>query len=228
MAHSLRLVEHRLEAGALLSFSEGPRVIFVRAGALRVVGADPDQGGAPVGKDAAVFAAGACGVQSYREALSLLVFELVPQPPAAARGRVLLEHPIALDPKRAWLMRCDRVDFALGGVASPHGHKGGGIRCLLRGALRVAVGAAPGRLMRPGDAWFESGREPVRAEASADEETAFIRCAILPAEIRGEASIVYVHAADAARSRPRTYTIYVDEPFSLSPSGGEGRVRGRG
>ena len=32
MARSLRLVEHRLEAGALLSFSEGPRVIFVRAG----------------------------------------------------------------------------------------------------------------------------------------------------------------------------------------------------
>lgn len=225
MAYSLRLVEHRLEAGALLSFVQGPRVIFVRAGALRVVGADPDQ--APVGEDAAVFAAGACGVQSYREALSLLVFELVRQPPAAARGRVLLEHPIALDPKRDWLMRCDRVDFAPGGVAPAHGHRGGGIRCLLRGALRVTVGEAPGRLMRPGDAWFESGRDPVVAEASATEETAFIRCAILPAEIRGQSSLVYVDPADAARSRPRTYTIYVEEPFSLSPEGERVGVRGR-
>lgn len=215
MAHSLRLVEHRLEPGELLAFTEGPRVLFVRSGALRVVGAHAGEEGAPVPQDAAIFAAGACGVQSYREALSVLVFELVRQPPAAARGRVLLEHPIALDRARAWLMRCDRVDFALGGVAPAHGHRGGGIRCLLRGALRVRVGDAPGRLMAPGDAWFESGREPVVAEASATEETAFVRCAVLPAEIRGQSSITYVDPADAARSRPRTYTIYVDEPFSL-------------
>jgi quercetin dioxygenase-like cupin family protein len=213
MAWSLRLVEYRLEAGALLSFTGGPRVIFVRAGELRVVGADPDQ--AHVGEDAAVFAAEASGVQSYREALTVLVFELVRQPPAPARGRVLLEHPIALDAGRSWLMRCDRVDFVPGGVAPAHGHKGGGIRCLLRGALRVTVGDAPGRLMRPGDAWFESGQEPVVAEASATEETSFVRCAILPAEIRGQSSIVYVDPAEGARMRPRTYTMYVDEPFTL-------------
>ena len=212
MAFSLRLVEHRLEAGELLSFIGGPRVIFVRAGALRVVGADPDQ--AHVGADAAVFAAEASGVQSYREALAVLVFELVAQPPAPARGRVLLEHPIALDADGAWLMRCDRVDFVPGGVAPAHGHKGGGIRCLLRGALKVMVGDAAPRLMRPGDAWFESGREPVVAEASSAEDTSFVRCAILPVEIRGQSSIVYVDPAEGARMRPRTYTMYVDEPFT--------------
>ena len=213
MPWSLRLVEHSLEAGELLAFTGGPRVIFVRAGALRVVGADPDQ--AHVGADAAVFAAEASGVQSYREALAVLVFELVPQPAPSARGRVLLEHPIALDPARAWLMRCDRVDFVPGGVAPAHGHKGGGIRCLLQGSLRVTVGEAAPRVMRPGDAWFESGREPVVAEASATEATAFVRCAILPAEIRGQSSIVYVDPAEGARMRPRTYTMYVDEPFTL-------------
>ena len=208
MAWSLRLVEHRLEAGELLSFTGGPRVIFVRAGALRVVGADPDQ--AHVGADAAVFAAEASGVQSYREALAVLVFELVPQPPPPARGRVLLEHPIALAAGRAWLMRCDRVDFVPGGVAPAHGHKGGGIRCLLRGALRVTVGAAPRRLMRPGDAWFESGREPVVAEASSTEET-LVRPLRHPA--RGDprqSSIVYVDPAEprgCARGRiPCTWT----------------------
>jgi hypothetical protein len=213
MAWSLRLVEHRLEAGELLAFTGGPRVMFVRAGALRVVGADLDQ--AHVGADAAVFAAEASGVQSYREALAVLVFELVTQPAPPARGRVLLEHPIALDPARAWLMRCDRVDFVPGGVAPAHGHKGGGIRCLLQGSLRVTVGEAAPRFMRPGDAWFESGREPVVAEASATEATAFVRCAILPAEIRGQSSIVYVDPAEGARMRPRTYTMYVDEPFTL-------------
>ncbi len=213
MAWSLRLVEHRLEAGELLAFTGGPRVIFVRAGALRVVGADPDQ--AMIGADAAVFAAEASGVQSYREALAVLVFALVPQPPPPVRGRVLLEHPIALDPGRPWLMRCDRVDFVPGGVAPAHGHKGGGIRCLLRGALKVTVGDAAPRLMRPGDAWFESGREPVVAEASTTEDTSFVRCAILPAEIHGQSSIVYVDPAEGARMRPRTYTMYVDEPFTL-------------
>jgi len=213
VAWSLRLVEHRLKAGELLSFDSGPRVIFVRSGALRVVGTHPDQ--PHVGEDAAVFAAEASGVQSYREALAVLVFELLRQPPPPARGRVLLEHPIALNPGGAWLMRCDRVDFVPGGIAPAHGHKGGGIRCLLRGALRVTVGDAPGRLMRPGDAWFESGREPVVAQASAAEETSFVRCAILPAAIRGQSSIVYVDPAEGARMRPRTYTMYVDEPFTL-------------
>ncbi|HTK92009.1 MAG TPA: hypothetical protein VL948_17375 [Verrucomicrobiae bacterium] len=213
MAWSLRLVEHRLAAGALLSFDAGPRVIFVRSGALRVVEADPHH--APVGADAAVFAAEGSGVQSYREELTVLVFELVRQPPGPARGRVLLEHPIALAAGRPWVMRCDRVDFVLGGIAPAHGHKGGGIRCLLRGELRVAVGKAPGQVMRPGDAWFESGREPVVARASATEETSFVRCAILPAEIRGQSSIVYVDPAEGARMRPRTYTMYVDEPFTL-------------
>ena len=214
MAWSLRLVEHRLEAGAIRSFSKGSRVLFVRAGTIRLVTPGHAEGGASVGREAAVFAAGACGVQCYRDALSFLAFELVRQPPPPAGGRVFLEHPIALDPKAAWLMRCDRVDFAPGGVAPRHGHRGGGIRCLLRGSLTVTVGDAPGRLMRPGDCWFESGREPVLAQASATEETSFVRCAILPAEIRGTTSILYVDPADATRGRPRTYTVFVDEPIT--------------
>jgi hypothetical protein len=69
--------------------------------------------------------------------------------------------------------------------------------------------------MRPWDAWFESGREPVLAVASKDEDTSFVRVAVLPAEIRGHSSIVYVNAADATRGRPRTYTVFVDEPIAL-------------
>jgi quercetin dioxygenase-like cupin family protein len=120
-----------------------------------------------------------------------------------------------LDPAASWLLRCDRVDFERGAVAPRHGHRGGGIRCLLRGRLEVTVGDAPMRTMKSGDAWFESGREPVLAVAAADEDTSFIRVAVLPAEIRGQSSIVYVDPAEATRSRPRTYTVFVDEPISL-------------
>src|SRR6185295_16030480 len=87
--------------------------------------------------------------------------ELVRQPPPPAGGRVLLEHPIDLAGGAGWLMRCDRVDFDPGGVAPPHRHRGGGIRCLLQGRLEVTVGEGSPRAVAPGGAWFESGREPV-------------------------------------------------------------------
>ena len=95
-------------------------------------------------------------------------------------------------------MRCDRVDFEPGGVAPLHRHQGGGIRCLLRGRLEVTVGEGAPRAVAPGEAWFESGREPVLAVAARDEETSFIRVSILPVAIRGQSSILYVDPADAA------------------------------
>ena len=136
--------------------------------------------------------------------------------PAGSDAKVLLEHAIDLDPRAEYLMRANRVDSAPGGVALPHRHRGGGIRCLIAGALEVTVGDAPARGVTPGGAWFESGREPVLAVASKDEDTSFIRVAILPREIRGRTSIMYVNPADAERGRPRTYTIFVDEPIDIS------------
>jgi hypothetical protein len=144
---------------------------------------------------------------------TLLRYELVREG-ARAADPPLLAHGVALDPGGAYLMRCDRVDFDLGGEALPHGHKGGGIRCLVQGALELRVEGEPDRVIRPGEAWFESGREPVYARASATELTSFIRCSILPREIRGQSSIVYVNPADAG-SKPRTYTVLADEPIEL-------------
>ena len=146
---------------------------------------------------------------------TLLRWELVAAD-AAADGELVLEQAMDLVPAAAWLMRCDRVEFDPGGIALPHRHRGGGIRCLVAGALEVTVGAAAPRLVRPGGAWFESGREPVLARASASEPTSFIRVAILPAEIRGQTSILYVDPADAARGRPRRYTVWVDAPIAVA------------
>jgi hypothetical protein len=136
---------------------------------------------------------------------------------AASGGRdgLVLEHAIDVDPAQLYLMRADRVEFELGGVALPHGHRGGGIRRLLTGELEVTVGEAAPRVMKVGDAWFESGREPVLAKASHTVPTSFIRVSVLPREIRGKSSIVYVDPADAGRAKPRTYTVYVDEPIEI-------------
>jgi quercetin dioxygenase-like cupin family protein len=198
---TLRLTEDRLGPGARLRLGATPRVLYT-------------------GERGAILCTGAV-VLGVAVETSMLRFELLraTEPATSAVGKIdwrqLLEHAIELDPAHSWLMRCDRVDFAPGGVALPHGHRGGGIRCLLTGTLEVTIGDGPPRLMRPGDAWFESGREPVLAKASADTPTAFVRVSVLPSEIRGQSSIVYVDPADATRGRPRQYTVYVDEPVEL-------------
>jgi quercetin dioxygenase-like cupin family protein len=222
--YQLRLTEDRLEPEA----SAGPltaanRVLYVLAGEVDVAGGGGDS---RVGENSAWHGSGACVVRASEGGARVLRYELLADasPPAALReaggtARLLLEHAIDLDPAEQYLMRCDRVDFEPGGVALPHGHRGGGIRCLIAGALEVTVGDRPARLMQVGDAWFESGREPVLAVASRERPTSFIRVSILPREIRGRSSIFYVNPKDAGRSQPRSYTVFVDEPIEISGEG---------
>lgn len=215
----LRLMLDRLEAGAryhqplpLINC-----VLYVLAGALTISDSGKqtrvDENGAWYGARETTATAGPQGA-------TVLRYELVPQVAPAAHiagiaSKPLLEHPIDLDPTQEYLMRCDRVDFALGGEALPHRHKGGGIRYLIGGTLELRVGDEPSRAIYPGQAWFESGREPVYAVASRDVPTSFIRCSILPRAIRGQSSIVYVDPKDATHGSPRRYTVFVDEPIEL-------------
>jgi hypothetical protein len=205
-AYSLRLIEDRLGVGASAPRSPAPRVLYAVSGTL--LGGEVTEPVPAVGPADPTARAGAEGARLYRA-------ELVRQPPTPAGGRVLLEHPIDLAGDGGWLMRCDRVDFEPGGIAPPHRHRGGGIRCLLAGRLEVTVGAGSPRTVHPGEAWFESGREPVLARSAPKVPTSFIRFSILPAAIRGQSSIVYVDPDDAGRGRPRRYTVYVDEPIAL-------------
>ncbi len=208
MAYSLRLIEDRLTADAAAPppRAGAPRVLYALSGTL--LGGEATEPVPAVGPGDVTARAGSEGAHLYR-------VELVRQPPPPAGGRVLLEHPVDLAAGAAWLMRCDRVDFEPGGIAPPHRHRGGGIRCLLRGRLEVTVGEGAPRAVAPGEAWFESGREPVLAVSSRETETSFIRFSVLPADIRGNRSILYVDPADAGRGRPRRYTVYVDEPIAL-------------
>jgi quercetin dioxygenase-like cupin family protein len=165
---------------------------------------------------------GACSVSTFGRAAATLRYELIPSEPEAVpewpgvRTRMVLEHPLALDAAQTYLMRCDRVEFAPGGEALPHGHKGGGIRYLMSGSLEVRIAGSPSRVMKPGEAWFESGADLVHAVASPTEPTSFLRVSILPRAIQGQSSIVYAEPAHAA-VKPRQYTVFVDEPIELGP-----------
>jgi hypothetical protein len=204
--HVLRLLRDRLAPKTREPLPAMNRVLYLLEGALTVDGASVPLNGAWHGVGAGMAEAG-------REGATVLRYELV-RDGMPARGTPLLAQEIRLDPQAAYLMRCDRVDFDLGAEALPHRHKGGGIRCLISGSMELRVEGEPDRVIKPGEAWFESGREPVYAKASSAQPTSFIRCSILPREIRGQSSIMYVDPRDAG-SKPRTYTMLVDEPIEL-------------
>jgi hypothetical protein len=215
-AYVLRLSQDTLPPSDRYALPALIRVLYAHRGVLSVASGARETA---VGEHSAWHGAGACEVEAGSGGAVVLRYELLrggaPVGGPAGGVRVLLAHAIHLDPRAEYLMRADRVDFAPGGVALPHRHRGGGIRCLIAGALDVTVGDAAARHVTPGGAWFESGREPVLAVASPDEPTSFIRVAILPREIRGRTSIRYVDPKDAERGRPRAYTVFVDEPIEI-------------
>ena len=128
-------------------------------------------------------------------------------------GSAALAVAVELDETDDWLMRCDRVDFPLGAVAYRHVHPGPGIRRLLFGELTVTTGGLT-TMHRAGGAWFESGPEPVYAESSATEETAFVRVMLLPAAWAGKRTIRYTDPADADRPARQRARVFLEEPLA--------------
>ena len=139
-----------------------------------------------------------------------LVWELSEDGGEGARLSVSVE----LDPEREWLMRCDRVDFPPGGVAYLHTHPGPGIRVLLTGSITIESGGETHHYA-PFEPWFESGPEPVFAEASEAEPTAFVRVMLLPAEWEGKRTIRYVNAEDEEKPKTQRATVFLERRLSL-------------
>jgi quercetin dioxygenase-like cupin family protein len=185
----LQVVEHRLAGGESAELGTGPRVVY------------------RIDRNEADYATSATTLHGPLQALA---FELV----GAASPDALLSAPLAPASGEQRLLRCDRVDFPPGGVAYLHTHQGPGIRVLLGGAIRVET-QGRSHTYGPLEAWFEPGPEPVFAAASESEPTAFVRCMVLPARLRGQSSISYVRDEDAAKPKPQQYTVFVDEPLDV-------------
>lgn len=125
----------------------------------------------------------------------------------------LLSRFVQLDPYAAWVVRCDRIDFPLGGIAHLHTHPGPGIRYLLRGELEVEVEGRTS-FYGAGGAWFEAGPDPVVARASSHIATSFVRALVLPAEWAGKRTIRYLDPPDAAEV-PQKATILLEHAIAL-------------
>ncbi len=110
------------------------------------------------------------------------------------------------------LIRNDSVAFPPGGCAFLHTHQGPGIRCLIEGGIRIDT-SGHSTSYGPGGAWFESGSDPVFAQAAEDRRTRFIRMMILPARLKGQSSIAYVNPEDREKPKSQSYKGYVDQPI---------------
>ncbi|MEP7029971.1 MAG: hypothetical protein ABI830_03460, partial [Pseudolabrys sp.] len=117
-------------------------------------------------------------------------------------------------PKGELLMRGDSVAFPPGGCAYKHAHQGPGIRCLIEGGIRIDTHSRS-TSYGPGGAWYESGPDPVFAQACAATPSRFIRVMILPRALIGKSSIQYVNEDDKAKPKTQTYKSYADAPISF-------------
>ena len=127
---------------------------------------------------------------------------------AQVDGRALVWE-LTERPAGEWLVRCDRVDFPPGGVAYTHTHPGPGLRVLLFGRIRIET-QGTSHEYGPFEWWYETGPDPVFAAASSDEETAFVRVLVLPAEWEGKRTIHYLDPADDEKPKLQRARVYLE------------------
>ncbi len=204
----LELIEDRLDAGESISLSATNRIVYVVEGEVE---AQSDGATDRITPNEARHYSGTVSLQAGDGGARLWRWELSSR---GQEGLSKLRAAIPIDEDSEYLMRCDRVDFPLGGIAYTHTHQGAGIRCLYMGEFDVTVDGKT-RHLHPGEAWFEAGPDPVYAEASKTELTAFIRVMVLPRRLLGQSSIRYVKAEDAEKPKTQTYSVFVDEPIQV-------------
>ena len=207
----LALYEDILSNGAELALPALPRLIFIVHGGVTIADRAFTDGEAWHGEGAATLHAGKTGATCWR-------FEVGPAAVAegAAAGVTLCQKLRArLDtlPPGDLLLRGDSVGFPPGGCAYLHRHQGPGIRCLLEGGIRIDTHGCS-TSYGPGGAWYESGPEPVFAQAAADRPSRFVRVMILPRALIGKSSIQYLNAEDKEKPRVQQYKIFADAPIA--------------
>jgi len=213
MVPVLRLYEYIFaNDGAELALAAHPHMIYVVHGSIvigdRVTRRDEGFGG----ESAISLKGGPEGATVWRWELAA---DTAAAPPAAGTSIAAREKlAVRLDilPKGPLLLRGDSVAFPPGGCAYLHRHQGPGIRCLLEGGIRIDT-AGRSTSYGPGSPWFESGPEPVFAQAT-DRPTRFIRVMILPMAYLARSSLEYLRDEDRNKPRTQTYKVYADMPIA--------------
>jgi hypothetical protein len=214
MAPTLRLYEDVLSNDTAATLPPLPRMLFVVHGSITVADRALRDDTAWSGEQAIALKAGRGGATLWR-------WELVDGDAGAGAlaghgiaSREKLAAPLETLPKGRLLLRGDSVAFPPGGCAYLHRHQGPGIRCLLEGGIRIDTHGGS-TSYGPGGAWYESGPDPVFAQA-ADRPTRFIRVMILPVAYVGKSSVEYLNEEDKAKPKSQQYKIFSDLPLTIA------------
>ena len=209
----LRLYEDFISGGgAAVSLPALARMIFVVHGAVTIDGKALSDGEAWHGE-------GACSLSAGKDGVTVWRFELAASGSTShpikdvLRSQEKLAAPLATIPQGELLLRGDSVAFPPGGCAFLHKHWGPGIRCLLDGGIRIDT---HGRSTSygPGTPWYETGSDPVFAQAAIDRPSRFIRVMVLPRSLLGKSSFQFVNEDDKAKPRVQQYKIFTDLPIA--------------
>jgi hypothetical protein len=189
------------------------RMIFVVHGSVSIAGRGYGDSEVWHGENAMTLTPGTSGATCWRWELASGGAPgcIIVGPGVASREK--LAAALETLPKGELLMRGDSVAFPPGGCAFLHTHQGPGIRCLIEGGIRIDTHGRS-TCFGPGGAWFESGPEPVFAQAAADRPSRFIRVMILPRALTGKSSLALVNEADKSKPRAQQYKIFVDAPIA--------------
>jgi hypothetical protein len=211
MPAMLRLTEHVFSNDAELALPAAPRFIFVVHGAVTIADRPLSDGEAWHGEGTVRLAAGKVGATCWR--FDLVSGAAADTTAAGVSSREKLAARLDTLPQGDLLLRGDSVGFPPGGCAYLHRHQGPGIRCLIEGGIRIDT---HGRSTShgPGGAWYETGPDPVFAQAAADRPSRFVRVMILPRALIGKSSIQYLNEADKEKPRMQQYKIFADAPIN--------------
>ncbi len=214
----LALFEDAFDGGRPLSLGPAPRAVYVRHGTLKA--ATPAGGTVTLAEDSCTLFEGELELSGHGEAWSweATSYDWGPLVSDAERPRVVAAHALMIDPRYPILMRADRVDFPPGIVTPRHGHGGPGIRRLLHGRLVAEIGDKVHRV-EPGEAWFESGRDPVVGRNVAPA-SAFVRTILLPTDYAGRSSFLPWTSEEATKPRGVEYRIFFDSVVKIGEPGG--------
>jgi hypothetical protein len=212
----MRLYEDSLSGGVTpVHLPALARMIFVVHGTVSIDGKAFGDGEAWHGEGAAALEPGKDGVTAWRFELMAAGHAGDPLNGPGVRSQEKLSALLETIPQGDLLLRGDSVAFPPGGCAFLHKHWGPGIRCLLDGGIRIDT---HGRSTSygPGSAWYETGSDPVFAQAAMDRPSRFIRVMVLPRSLLGKSSFQFVNEEDKAKPRVQQYKIFIDAPIATS------------
>lgn len=197
MNAKLRLSVYDLVEGETLlpEDSERAHFVYVRNGAARIAFDGNEQ---ELAADAGCFARGSVSVALGSD---VWLFEKSAVAAPQLDAEIVASHPAPLAFEGPLIFRADRIESQHGAQTPRHGHRGPGMRRLIHGTLRAELGDIVRRI-GAGDAWFESGQEPVVGMNYGGNNAAFVRLLVLPAELKGgRSSFVATDPHEAQKPR---------------------------